>query len=100
MSPYAASGMTSPRLDLPRDYVRHGIRAIAEDVCTRQLGHRNQLDAIAAERREIQERRFTSLDRVINRANTSELADSGSTAEALPSPASRRNRRPGEGATH
>ena len=77
-------------LDLPRDYVRHGIRAIAEDVCTRQLGHRNQLDAIAAERREIQERRFTSLDRVINRANTSELADSGSTAEHFPV------RRPGE----
>lgn len=57
-------------LDLPRDYVRHGIRAIAEDLCTRQLGHRNQLDAIAAERREIQERRFTSLDRMINRSNS------------------------------
>ena len=48
-------------LDLPRDYVRHGIRAIAEDLCTRQLGHRNHLDAVASERREIQERRFTSL---------------------------------------
>lgn len=64
-------------LDLPRDYVRHGIRAIAEDLCTRQLGHRNQLDAIAAERREIQERRFTSLDRMINRSNSND----GSTAE-------------------
>lgn len=64
-------------LDLPRDYVRHGIRAIAEDLCTRQLGHRNQLDAVASERREIQEHRFTSLDRVINRAN---IAD-GSMAE-------------------
>lgn len=64
-------------LDLPRDYVRHGIRAIAEDLCTRQLGHRNQLDAIAAERREIQERRFTSLDRIINSSNSVD----GSTAE-------------------
>ena len=64
-------------LDLPRDYVRHGIRAIAEDLCTRQLGHRNQLDAVASERREIQEHRFTSLDRAINRAN---IAD-GSMAE-------------------
>ncbi|MBS1859848.1 MAG: relaxase/mobilization nuclease domain-containing protein [Acidobacteria bacterium] len=64
-------------LDLPRDYVRHGIRAIAEDLCTRQLGHRNQLDAIAAERREIQERRFTSLDRRINRSNSVD----GSTVE-------------------
>ncbi len=57
-------------LDLPRDYVRHGIRSIAEDLCTRQLGHRNQLDAVAAERREIQERRFTSLDRIISRSNS------------------------------
>jgi type IV secretory pathway VirD2 relaxase len=64
-------------LDLPRDYVRHGIRSIAEDLCTRQLGHRNQLDAIAAERREIQERRFTSLDRMISRSNSVD----GSTAE-------------------
>ncbi len=68
-------------LELPRDYVRHGIRAIAEDLCTRQLGHRNQLDAIESERREIQERRFTSLDRMINRANSPEQADAGSTAE-------------------
>jgi hypothetical protein len=68
-------------LELPRVYVRHGIRAIAEDLCTRQLGHRNQLDAIASERREIQERRFTSLDRAINRANSVEVPDSGSSAE-------------------
>jgi type IV secretory pathway VirD2 relaxase len=62
-------------LDLPRDYVRHGIRAIAEDLCTRQLGHRNQLDAVAAERREVQERRFTSLDRWIKRSSASEGPD-------------------------
>jgi type IV secretory pathway VirD2 relaxase len=70
-----------PALELPRDYVRQGIRAIAEDLCTRQLGHRNQLDAIASERREIQEGRFTSLDRAINRANSPEVSAAGSTAE-------------------
>jgi type IV secretory pathway VirD2 relaxase len=75
-------------LDLPRDYVRHGIRAIAEDLCTRQLGHRNQLDTIAAERREIQERRFTSLDRMISRSNSV----NGSTAEYFVVP---RRRGPG-----
>ena len=63
-------------LDLPRDYVRHGIRAIAEDLCT------GNWDIVTiwmheSERREIQERRFTSLDRVINRANAVEVADSG-----------------------
>jgi type IV secretory pathway VirD2 relaxase len=68
-------------LKLPRDYVRHGIRAIAEDLCTRQLGHRNHLDAIASERREIQERRFTSLDRAINLVSSVETVVPGSTAE-------------------
>ncbi len=57
---------TSP-LHLERDYVRKGVRAIAEDLCTRQLGYRTQVDAVAAERREIEERRFTSLDRIIAR---------------------------------
>jgi hypothetical protein len=66
-------------LDLPRNYVRHGVRAIAEDLCTRQLGHRNQLDAIESERREINARRFTSLDRGINRANTLEMTETEST---------------------
>ena len=56
-------------LDLGREYVRNGIRSIAEDLCTRQIGYRNQVDAMAAERREIQECRFTSLDRIINRAS-------------------------------
>ena len=58
--------------------MRHGIRAIAEDLCTRQLGHRNHLDAEASERREIQERRFTTLDRAINRANSVEVQGSDS----------------------
>jgi type IV secretory pathway VirD2 relaxase len=55
-------------LDLKREYIRNGIRTIAEDLCTRQIGHRNQVDAMAAEQREIQECRYTSLDRIIDRA--------------------------------
>jgi type IV secretory pathway VirD2 relaxase len=65
-------------LDLPRDYVKRGVRAIAEDFCTRQLGHRTRADAVAAERREVQERRFTSLDRAIARqASQQSVDDSG-----------------------
>jgi hypothetical protein len=56
-------------LDLNREYIRSGIRSIAEDLCTGQIGHRNQVDAMTAERHEIQECRYTSLDRMINRAN-------------------------------
>jgi hypothetical protein len=62
-------------LDLPREYVKAAIRLIAEDLCTRQLGFRTELDAREAERREVSQARVTSLDRIIERANSS--ADSG-----------------------
>jgi type IV secretory pathway VirD2 relaxase len=52
---------------LSRDYVRKGIRDIAEDLCTRQLGHRSELDAAVAQRREVHRHRFTSIDRIIKR---------------------------------
>ena len=52
---------------LPREYLKNGIRSAAEDLCTRQLLHSTELDAVEAERREAQERRFTSLDRLILR---------------------------------
>jgi hypothetical protein len=49
------------------EYVSNGMRAIAEDLCTRQLGYRTQLDAQEAMRREIGQNRFTGLDRLIRR---------------------------------
>ena len=54
-------------LRFKREYVKHGIRGIAEDMCTRQLGYRTARDAAEAERREISELRFTSLDRTLLR---------------------------------
>jgi type IV secretory pathway VirD2 relaxase len=54
-------------LQLRREYVQHRIRGIAEDMCTRQLGYRTSRDAAESERREINEPRFTSLDRAILR---------------------------------
>jgi hypothetical protein len=54
---------------LGRDYVRHGLRAVAEDLCTIQLGYRTSLDAADAYRREVRQFRYTSLDRMINRSN-------------------------------
>lgn len=58
-------------LDLPREYVKSGIRMIADDLCTRQLGYRTELDAREAERREVDQCRVTSLDRIIERASAS-----------------------------
>ena len=54
-------------LRLERAYIKHGIRSIAEDLCTRQLGYRTQLDVAQAQRREVTQQRFTSLDRAIAR---------------------------------
>ena len=54
-------------LQMNRDYIQNGIRAVAEDFCTRQLGHRTERDAAEAERREVQQHRRTSLDRAIAR---------------------------------
>jgi len=52
---------------LSRDCIREGIREIAENLCTRQLGYRTEFDTAAAQRREVHQHRYTSLDRVIQR---------------------------------
>jgi len=52
---------------LERDYVQNGIRRITEDLCTRELGYRTALDIAEAQRREVSQHRFTSLDRAIGR---------------------------------
>jgi hypothetical protein len=50
-------------LRLSREFVQQGIRGIAADLCTRQLGYRTELDGAEAERREVTEKRLTSIDR-------------------------------------
>ncbi len=55
-------------LRLQRAYIKSGIREAAENLCTAQLGHRTEIDAIEAERREVAAQRFTSLDRLICRS--------------------------------
>lgn len=50
---------------LSPEYVKNGIRVIAEDLSTKQLGYRTQMDAEDALRREIGQSRYTSLDRSI-----------------------------------
>ena len=54
-------------LHFKREYVKHGIRSIAEEVCKHQLGYRTSRDAAEAGRREISAYRFTALDRALLR---------------------------------
>ena len=56
-------------LRLPREYVQSGIRSHAEDIATKQLGYRTERDAMEAQRREVPQLRFTTLDRMIQRHN-------------------------------
>jgi type IV secretory pathway VirD2 relaxase len=60
-------GAAGRQVRLSRDFIREGIRHIAEDYCTRQLGFRTEFDAAEAQRREVHQMRYTSLDRVIQR---------------------------------
>lgn len=81
-------------LQFSRDYIKEGIRAIAEDYCTRQLGYRSELDAAEAERREVTEKRFTSLDRsIVQRAHRTESSWLSVTAGETISPTSDSRRR-------
>jgi hypothetical protein len=50
----------------------HGIREIAQALCTRQLGYRTPSDAQVAQEREVHQHRFTSLDRIIERTSQQE----------------------------
>jgi type IV secretory pathway VirD2 relaxase len=52
---------------LSRDYIRGGIREVAQNLCTRQLGYRTEFDADDGQRREVHQHRYTSLDRIIQR---------------------------------
>jgi type IV secretory pathway VirD2 relaxase len=54
-------------LRMSRDYIREGIRESAQNLCTRQLGYRSELDAMDSRRSEVQQHRYTSLDAAIKR---------------------------------
>jgi len=54
-------------LRLPRAFIQSGIRRHAEELATVELGFRTERDALEAQCREVQQLRFTSLDRIIQR---------------------------------
>jgi hypothetical protein len=62
---------------MSREYIQQGIRSVAENLCTKQVGYRTELDEAEVERREISESRFTSLDRRIMREASNLSADLG-----------------------
>jgi type IV secretory pathway VirD2 relaxase len=57
-------------LRLPRAFIQSGIRRHAEELATKELGYRTERDALEAQRREVQQLRFTSLDRIIQRSRS------------------------------
>ena len=57
-------------LRLPRAFIQSGIRRHAEELATQELGFRTERDALEAQCREVQQLRFTSLDRIIQRSRS------------------------------
>ena len=54
-------------LVIARDYIAHGMRARASELVTRELGPETELDVIRKLEREVDQERFTRLDRAILR---------------------------------
>jgi type IV secretory pathway VirD2 relaxase len=79
-------------LRLPRDYIKQGIRNNAENLCTAQLGFRTELDALEAERREVDALQITSLDRRIARQAFGTDGDGTFELESLPPQSSQAQR--------
>ena len=77
------------QLTLSRDYITFGIRNLAADLCTRQLGYRSQTDVVEAQHREVRQERFTSLDRAIAREDPGVAGAEGFAVRR--DPAERRN---------
>ena len=75
-------------LRLDRELIRNGMRAVAEDFCTRQIGHRTERDAEEAMAREVREQRYTSLDRGIQRMKTAEPSNGPAFEVVVPDGAS------------
>jgi hypothetical protein len=74
-----------------RDFIKRGLRALAEELCTKQLGYRTELDAARAESKEVNQYRYTSLDRAIKRSAITQ--ESAPTTEFLRVPVGRANSR-------
>lgn len=58
------------KLELAPDMIRRGMREAAQEILTESLGYRTEREIQAAREREIEQRRFTSLDRqILDRAS-------------------------------
>jgi len=80
-------------LVIARDYIRSGIRSRAENLATKALGARTELDAEQARQREITQARYTSLDRIIQRANDGQSSSFAITTDITAPGLSDRERR-------
>jgi type IV secretory pathway VirD2 relaxase len=79
-------------LRLPRDYIRSGIRTHAEDLATEALGFRTERDAQDAQRHEIDQNRYTGLDRIIQSSNEKQAPSFRITIDATSTRLSERER--------
>lgn len=76
---------------LVKDYVKNGIRAVAQHLVTAQIGYRTEQDATLAFQRQVPEQRLTPLDRTILRRMEGSISQ-GETARMTVDPSRARGR--------
>lgn len=62
-------------LIIPRQYISHGMRDVAEDLATRELGPLNLIDVAKRKALQIQKERFTTLDRDLLSRSENQIVD-------------------------
>lgn len=62
-------------LIIPRAYISHGMRDIAEDLATRELGPINQIDVAKKLALQVKQDRYTTLDRDLNSGANNKIVD-------------------------
>lgn len=62
-------------LIIPREYISYGMRDVAEDIATRELGPLNQIDIAKKLALQVKQERFTTLDRDLGRRAHNRVVD-------------------------
>ena len=62
-------------LIIPREYISFGMRDVAEDIATRELGPLNQIDIAKKLALQVKQERFTTLDRDLNNRASNQIVD-------------------------
>lgn len=62
-------------LIIPRDYISHGMRELAQEIATRELGPATQIDVAMKLAKQVSQERFTVLDKELLKKSVNQIVD-------------------------